>query len=644
MRKLFVICLFALSLLSLYSGSVSYIRPSVPMEEKKENKEENTGYVRPATPMEKKEEKSVEATGYIRPATPIEKEEEEAEESTGYVRLVSEEKTEKEGGNRMEAALSSQSEPDFAAVPEKNSYSTPLAEEVKTETAEDYRPYIFVAGEHTFSGYTDYGYISIYLDDFILENLSSFISYEREKQNRQLDTAVVIGEYEIEIYFDSSINGKYLIPLLEDEIEEWLNPVEAAEAETEETAETPEAAVVEEEKEARFVTFLDFDYFGIESHVEVYSTYTTLTIPEGVTDDDIITVRDIISSAFPEETALVTYSPDDGILTLSYPDQTDKFLISALGDMESLAKRYLRSLAESFIAEREKEAETAAEEKTVAAGTFSYRGIESEVKVYNTYATLTVPEVVTIDDIIWTANIINATFPKESALVTYTLDGNTLTLTYPEQTDELLLALMPSLKNWAEYLIDELIEDSIKAESEKKTSTITKSETSDSASSASAKTSGTSSQKETAQVAPAETPVKEKADSLWKLSFRLNSGLNVVFGKNDKMGGVLFIGASAEYTYDNIFALYGSLTATFPSPFFIAADVGLKAERQITSSLPLNLGASVGLAFVPVLDSKVTLYGGAILSYKFSAFDVNLEYRYGLGGYTYIGLYGSYRF
>ncbi len=160
MRKLFVICLFALSLLSLYARSVSYIRPSVPMEEKEETKAENTGYVRPATPMEKKEENASESKGYIRPATPMEKTEKTEEESTGYVRRISEKKTDTTAGSMMEASPSTQ---ENTASGEENSYSTPITEEVKPQTAEDFRPYIFVAGEHIFSGFTDYGYISIYL-------------------------------------------------------------------------------------------------------------------------------------------------------------------------------------------------------------------------------------------------------------------------------------------------------------------------------------------------------------------------------------------------------------------------------------------------------------------------------------------------
>ncbi len=377
-----------------------------------------------------------------------------------------------------------------------------------------------------------------------------------------------------------------------------------------------------------------------------------------MTDDDIALFAAAVNAAYPEKAALVTYTRNGDTLTLSYPEHTEEYLISSLENIGRLVKEYILSLVEN------NETESEDEKKTVAAGTFSYKGIESEVKVYSTYAVLTIPEGVTDDDIALFAAAVNAAYPEEAALVTYTRDGDTLTLSYPEQTDEYLLEALSAVKEGAEYLIDIYSGNNVKEEQTLRTNTVTGQTSSKKAeqktiastdtlrsetvvakdtASETASQADTVSEPAVSSAAPAAFS-EETQDSLWRFSFRLNGGMNAVFGKNIEMKGILFAGVSAEYVYNDRVALYGSLSATFPSPFFITADVGVKAEGRITKDIPLNVGVSAGLALVPVLKNKLTVYAGLFTSFKLPVFDINLEFRYGTGNYAYIGLYGSYKF
>ncbi len=233
----------------------------------------------------------------------------------------------------------------------------------------------------------------------------------------------------------------------------------------------PESPVVEEEKGGDDTFFSGlFSYRGIESLITVGRTKTTLTIPEGVTFEDLLLVASVIRTGYPLESSIVVYDITEGTVVLTYPEQTEEYLILALEYLDTEAKAYIDSLY--FIPETEdapeEKAEESAAESAVYSGTLSYKGYVSSVAVRTTDASLTVPEGITSRDIAYYASLINAEYPGEASLVTYTLENGVLMLYYPEQSKEYLLSALDILIDEAVHLIDS-IENQAPAPLEEKT-------------------------------------------------------------------------------------------------------------------------------------------------------------------------------
>ena len=95
------------------------------------------------------------------------------------------------------------------------------------------------------------------------------------------------------------------------------------------------------------------------------------------------------------------------------------------------------------------------EEKPLLTETFSYKGYESSVEGYSTYALITLPEGLSEDD----ARFVMNKALRElgvSVVVTFEVEGNSLEIYYPEQNEESLRALYEALVSWLENLIDTL--------------------------------------------------------------------------------------------------------------------------------------------------------------------------------------------
>ncbi len=95
------------------------------------------------------------------------------------------------------------------------------------------------------------------------------------------------------------------------------------------------------------------------------------------------------------------------------------------------------------------------EEKPLITETFSYKGYESSVEGYSTYALITLPEGPSEDDV----RFVMKKALKElgvSEVVTFEVDGNSLEIHYPEQNEESLRALYEALVSWLENIIDTL--------------------------------------------------------------------------------------------------------------------------------------------------------------------------------------------
>ncbi len=691
MKKLLFFCLFILSLFTLSASSgPDYIRPAVTMEEKESPSDVTTRYVRPATPMERKDEEAASSPLYVRPSTPMGREETEtvqyirpaspeAEESApsevkestaDYVRPASMEKKETSENSSCQRLPEGETTPQNSiyeddALP-KDEYAQP---QETTPARDDYRPYSFSVSGCIFSGYTDYGYLSMYLDSYILDNLDAFILFEKKYGDEDiLKASLILNDYELSLSFDPALNGKYLLPLLEIEIAKYMNPenvskdkeealhasldeAPAAAAEDavkgddipytgEENPEVETAALEgaerdnTEEAEDKLLFSRTFSYRGINAEAEVYGTHTTLTLPEGTTDGDISEAAVILRSLYPSETSDVTYTIAGGTVTLYYPEQTEEFLLTSFDTLENTARDAIDILYSNAAAR--KGAET--EDKLLFSREFSYEGIKAEAEVYSTHTTLTLPEGTTAGDVLAVREILVSVYPAETSDVTYNLYGDTVTLHYPEQTEEFLLASYDTLESTIRGIIDSLSpnERDVNASVPEKESEVAVSSSwsrpSEAVSSPSPVTGSLQ------NIAEGET-----AASSWVLSFSARGGILGIFQGNTEKGIGLSAGLDVDYAYSD-FSVFGSIDMVIGSPFFITADIGLKVSRAFFDGFPFRVGVSAGLSFVPVLDNKISLYAGIFTSLRIYNVDVFCELRRGLGGYTYFGLFGSYRF
>jgi hypothetical protein len=231
-----------------------------------------------------------------------------------------------------------------------------------------------------------------------------------------------------------------------------------------------EAVVAEEAAEAETPVFSTiFTYKGVTSDIYAYSDYAVLSVPEGVTEEDIAALAEMLVAAYPEAEA-VQYLLVDDALILFYPAQSDEFIQAAVAQLESDAMYVIDLITadeveEVAVAKVEEEAvvEAAVEEVPVFSTIFTYRGITSNVVAYSDHATLTIPEGTTEADIASCAAMLVEAYP-EASLVQYKVADGTLTLYYPAQSDDLILVACSTLESEAKYLIDAVYASMAKTE------------------------------------------------------------------------------------------------------------------------------------------------------------------------------------
>ncbi len=125
--------------------------------------------------------------------------------------------------------------------------------------------------------------------------------------------------------------------------------------------ENQELYVVEDEFENALlsddVPLIDtvFSYKGIEARLYVFSTFTRIILPEGMTDDDIAVCASLLCSAYPKETSYVTYKNVEGCLILIYPRCDKEYLSSILDVLFEEGKLYIDSLIPTVVESDEEE-------------------------------------------------------------------------------------------------------------------------------------------------------------------------------------------------------------------------------------------------------------------------------------------------
>ena len=355
---------------------------------------------------------------------------------------------------------------------------TPVEEEI-VETVES--TVFYVSGFGIENEWTKSSFKSTTLDKGLLtsDDVLGFIQYEAAKYPEFASGVyytLIDDGFEL-TYEEGKLDIASLIPVYRADITEYVDGLLASAVEEVEdviasAAEAVLEAVVEAAAEEP-VFAESFNYRGITSDLTVYGTHATVTLPEGTDVSVIENAASLLLAKYPEA-SYVTYSLENDTVTLYYPEITGEYASSLYPVIKDEAEWYIDQLLgevvaaeeaaveEAVIVEAVEEETAAAEEETVSyvyADTLTYRGVTSTIVVDNTWATATVPEGMSKEDLEAVAHMIVIKYPAESSLVVYSFDGETVTLTYPESSDEFLLAALEVLRKDAIALID-MIEDS----------------------------------------------------------------------------------------------------------------------------------------------------------------------------------------
>ncbi len=206
-----------------------------------------------------------------------------------------------------------------------------------------------------------------------------------------------------------------------------------------------------------------FSYNGITATIDAYSDHAFISIPEGVTADDIAAVAKLLVSAYPESSD-VTYEIKDGNLCLYYPEQAVAYIKAAVSALSSDAKWLIDILAteEKPVEEAVAEETTETVEAPLFSTSFDSDGIKSSIVVYSDHAYLTIPEGVTEQDIVDAAAALVEAYPEYADGCTYAIEDGVLCLTYPALTAEELAAycdeLAVEVAAYIESLAEEVVE------------------------------------------------------------------------------------------------------------------------------------------------------------------------------------------
>lgn len=352
----------------------------------------------------------------------------------------------------------------------------PAVEEAPVEAEETAEETVFyVYGFGISNRWTKSSFESTTLDDGLLtsDEVLGFIQYEAAKYPSFVNSVyyMLIDNGFSLTFEEGSVDIASLLPQYRADITEYIDSLLVSLAETvEETVEEAVEAALDslvEETVEEPVLEETFGYRGLKADLKLYSKYGTVVLPAGTTASDIADAAALLVAKYPEA-SLVTYTFDDGVLNLYYPEITGEYAGALYPVLKDEAEWYIDQILASLSAEAPVEAEaeavveavveaeTEAEEVShLYSDTLSYKGVTSTVTVDSTCATITIPEGMSAEDIQAVAALLSASY-KEAAFVTYSVDGDTVTLTYPEMSDEFLLGALDVLREEAMALIDRI--------------------------------------------------------------------------------------------------------------------------------------------------------------------------------------------
>ena len=208
-------------------------------------------------------------------------------------------------------------------------------------------------------------------------------------------------------------------------------------------------------EEERAVLSGTFSYKEVTSDYDIYSDHAYITLPDGAMEEDVNYVASLVVDAYPESEA-VTYSVNDSVVGLLYPEQSDSYLFLAASRLEEIVENVIDSFTAVEPVAGEFVEEETPEEDVLFSKVFSYRGVVSEVCVYEDHASLTLPNGTTGADITSFASLIVRSYP-EAESVEYSVSDSAVTLSYPQTSRDFLLLAYDVLEREAEYYIDAII-------------------------------------------------------------------------------------------------------------------------------------------------------------------------------------------
>ena len=198
---------------------------------------------------------------------------------------------------------------------------------------------------------------------------------------------------------------------------------------------------------------------GMTANVVAYSDYAEITVPAGTTKADVDAVAAALVKAYPVAAAC-QYAFDGAVVTVSYPAQSDAFVVAAVKQLESDAKWAADQLFGKAVAKAEEApAEAKVEEAPVVAPVFSTiiatHGMTANVVAYSDYAEITVPAGTTKADVDAVAAALVKAYPVAAACQ-YAFDGAVVTVSYPAQSDAFVVAAVKQLESDAKWAADQL--------------------------------------------------------------------------------------------------------------------------------------------------------------------------------------------
>ena len=209
-----------------------------------------------------------------------------------------------------------------------------------------------------------------------------------------------------------------------------------------------------------------FSYKGYESSVEGYSTYALITLPEGLSEDD---VRFVMKKALKElgVPEVVTFEVEGNSLEIYYPEQNEESLRALYEALVSWLENLIDTLTPVTAAPVVEVAETKSEGVVADNGeekpykvSFSYRGIKTDIEGYLTYTNVYIPLGVTKSDV---QGVVSFMLNKDPdfLLKTFQIDGAKVVFTYSEQSSDKIIETVDALQEYLKAYIDSIFDTAV---------------------------------------------------------------------------------------------------------------------------------------------------------------------------------------